>query len=119
MPIIIVNGKRTVVPSKNDLYEKEILTNILLALEGMGLDQASSDKQDEIISAINNISGVSSYNFVQKEDDSTNIYYGFASSTGWQIKKKEIATGVWTVASDSGDYDIAWADKENKTYNYT
>ena len=58
------------------------------------------------------------YNYIQSEEGATYKYYGFASSTGWQLKRKTLATGVWNIASGLGSYAAAWADKENKDYGY-
>jgi hypothetical protein len=59
------------------------------------------------------------YNYIQSDEDATYKYYGFASTDGWKFKRKTLATGVWEVASGTGDYDTAWADRENKDYDYT
>jgi len=58
------------------------------------------------------------YSYIQSEEDATYKYYGFASSSGWQIKRKTLASGVWMVAVGTGDYAAAWADKANKSYGY-
>lgn len=62
--------------------------------------------------------GTSSYNYVQKDEGVTYIYYGFASTTGWKFKRKTIATGVWMVATGVGDYATNWTDRASKTYVY-
>ena len=62
--------------------------------------------------------GLSAYNYIQSEEDATYKYYGFASATGWQFKRKTLATGIWKIVAGLGSYDTAWADKENKTYGY-
>jgi hypothetical protein len=59
-----------------------------------------------------------SYNYIQSDEDATYKYYGFISTAGWRFKRKTLATGVWEVASGTGDYDAAWADRENKEYGY-
>lgn len=62
--------------------------------------------------------GTSSYNYIQKDEGATYVYYGYASSTGWKIKRKTVATGVWEQAIGTGDYDTNWADRALKTYSY-
>lgn len=80
---------------------------------------ATEEKQDDMITAINGISGTTPYNYIQKDEGATYIYYGYASPTGWKIKRKTVATGVWEVADGSGDYDTNWAARASKTYMYT
>lgn len=63
--------------------------------------------------------GGSVYNYIQSEEGATYKYYGYASATGWKIKRKTLATGVWMVDEGTGDYDTAWADRANKSYAYT
>lgn len=83
------------------------------------LNPATEEKQDDMITAINGISGTTPYNYIQKDEGATYIYYGYASPTGWKIKRKTVATGVWEVADGSGDYDTNWAARASKTYMYT
>lgn len=59
------------------------------------------------------------YNYIQSEETATYKYYGYASSTGWQIKRKTLATGVWEIDAGLGDYDTAWAARATHTYSYT
>lgn len=61
---------------------------------------------------------VANWEFQDKDAQTVYIYYGFSTSTDWKIKRKTIATEVWGTASGTGDYAIAWADRENKTYSY-
>lgn len=70
-------------------------------------------KQDDIIEAVSG-----SYNYIQSDEGATYKYYGYASSTGWQFKRKTLATGVWMIARGIGDYDTAWADRVGKSYAY-
>jgi hypothetical protein len=65
------------------------------------------------------LSSTTTYNFIQSEETATYKYYGYASSTGWQIKRKTLATGVWEVDAGLGDYDTNWVDRASKTYAYT
>lgn len=79
---------------------------------------ATEAKQDSMIEAINNISGTSTYNYIQSDTTATYKYYGFASATGWRIKRKTLSSGIWQVAQGEGNYDAAFSDRANKTYNY-
>lgn len=84
------------------------------------IDTSSMEaNQVEMIEAINNVSGISTYNYIQREAGSSYKYYGFASDTGWQLKRKELATGIWLIDEGTGDYNTAWADRANKTYDLT
>jgi len=59
------------------------------------------------------------FEFEDKDTQSVYIYYGFSKATTpvqWQIKRKTIASSVWTTATGSGDYATAWADRVNKSY---
>jgi hypothetical protein len=58
------------------------------------------------------------YNFIQSAETVTYKYYGFVCTGGWQIKRKTLATGVWEVAADVGDYATAWAARADKDYGY-
>jgi len=81
--------------------------------------QATEDKQDAEIVLLGDIkTTLTTYNYIQSEETATYKYYGFANATGWQIKRKTLTTGVWEVASETGDYATAWADRAGKTYNY-
>lgn len=82
------------------------------------INPATSEKQDDIITAINGISGGTTYNYVQSETGATYKYFGYASSDGWKIKRKTLLTGVWEQASGTGDYETAWSQKSLKDYNY-
>jgi hypothetical protein len=62
--------------------------------------------------------GPNDYNYIQSDEDATYKYYGYMSSGGWRIKRKTLATNVWEVSTGLGDYDTAWADRDNKTYSY-
>lgn len=75
---------------------------------------ATEDKQDEIIAAL----GGSPYNFIQKDEGATYIYFGYTNGTDWKIKRKTVATGVWEVSTGTGDYDTNWTDRAIKTYVY-
>lgn len=67
--------------------------------------------------------GTTSYNYIQSEDTGTYKYYGYASSTGWQIKRKTLATGVWEIVYDDftgtyGNFDDAWTARAGLSYSY-
>ena len=93
----------------------QFLYRKILNTTGSVINHVTEEKQDDIIIAVNVISDITPYNYIQSETTSTYKYYGYASSTGWKIKRKTIATGIWMVASGTGDYDTAWADRANKT----
>jgi len=80
---------------------------------GDEVNVATSEKQDEIIAALGG-----SYSYVQKDDAGAYIYFGYASSTGYQIKRKTTATGIWMVVTGTGDYATNWASRASKTYVY-
>jgi hypothetical protein len=74
---------------------------------------------EETLQAVLSAQGGSVYNYIQSAEDATYKYYGYASSTGWKIKRKTLATGVWEVAEGAGDYATAWADRATHSYSYT
>jgi hypothetical protein len=86
-------------------------TNILT----LEYNTATMDDTDKLMIYYDN----PEYSYIQSDEDATYKYYGYASSDGWQIKRKTLATGVWKVAVGTGDYDTAWADRASKTYSYT
>lgn len=86
----------------------------LLDDQGDVVNPATEETLQTLLTAF----GGSAYNFVQSDDDETYKYYGFASSTGWKIKRKTLASGIWEQSEGTGDYGTAWADRANKTYNY-
>ena len=91
---------------------------------GKLINPATEDKQNDTITAINNISGISSYNYIVSEETVTLKYYGYTSITGWQIKRKTLSTGVWEIADalftgTYADFDTAWAARAAITYSYT
>lgn len=63
-------------------------------------------------------SGGTPFNFIQKDEGATFVYFGYTNGTDWKFKRKTIATGVWEVATGTGDYDTNWADRAVKTYDY-
>jgi hypothetical protein len=73
---------------------------------------------EETLQAVLSATGGSTYTYIQSAATVTYKYYGYYSSTGWQIKRKTLASGVWEKASGLGDYDTAWADRANKSYSY-
>lgn len=90
-----------------------VATNVL-ALE---FDTTGMDNNDDLLIYYDDVTVVEVYNFVQKEETGSYKYYGYAMKGGWKIKRKVLATGVWGVAYDYGDYATAWADRANKIYN--
>jgi hypothetical protein len=62
--------------------------------------------------------GSASYNYVRSDDTGVYKYYGFADPTGWQFKRKTLATGVWELSEGLGDFDTNWTDRAIKTYTY-
>jgi hypothetical protein len=108
-----------VVLSHNTVWDPDIFdyvaeTQSVVVTDELTVIADIPDKSDRELGVVS----ISSCNFIQSEEDAIYKYYGFASSTGWQIKRKTLATGIWKVASGEGDYDAAWADKENKIYGY-
>lgn len=95
-------------------FEQQQLKNAT----GVLINPITNEKGDEIVAAVNAISGTTPFNYIQSDTTATLKYYGYASSTGWKIKRKTLATGVWEVASAAGDYVTAWADRANKNYSY-
>ena len=77
------------------------------------INPATEEKQDAIIAALGG-----AYFYVQKDDAGAYIYFGYASPTGWQFKRKTSATGIWMVATGTGDYATNWAGRVGKTYVY-
>jgi hypothetical protein len=73
---------------------------------------------EETLQAVLAATGGSTYTYIQSATTALYKYYGYYSATGWQIKRKTLATGVWQKATGLGDYDTAWADRANKTYSY-
>lgn len=91
------------------------IENVSVSVDTTGL--ATEAKQDDMITAINGISGGTSYNYIQSaENESGYNYDGFASSSGWKIMRETIATAKMQYALGTGDYDTAWADRVNKSY---
>jgi hypothetical protein len=74
---------------------------------------------EETLQAVLAASGGSTYNYIQSETTASYKYYGYASSTGWKIKRKTLATGVWEVAEGTGDYDTNWSNRASQSYAYT
>jgi hypothetical protein len=61
--------------------------------------------------------GTSTWYYVQKETGATYKYYGYASSTGWKIMRKTLATGVFGYAQDTAEaYETGWANRTTHTY---
>ena len=91
--------------------------------ENVGIKNSSDTRinpaTEETLQAVLAASGVSTYNYIQSDTGATYKYYGYASATGWQFKRKTLSTGVWMIADGTGDYDTAWADRANKAYAYT
>lgn len=78
---------------------------------------------EETLQSILAASGGSVYNYILSETTGTYKYYGFTSSTGYQVKRKTLATGVWEVATGTyptpyADFDAAWAARASLTYAY-
>jgi len=78
-------------------------------------NNSTKAKQDEIISAINNLQ---IYNFIQSEETVTYKYYWFASSIWWKIKRKTLSTWIWEITYWVWDYNTAWTDRIDHTYTY-
>lgn len=91
----------------------------LISKDGVLVNPAT----EETLQALLDASGGTSYNYIQSETGATYKYYGFSNLTGWQIKRKTLATGVWEIAYELftetyADFDAAWADRASITYNY-
>jgi hypothetical protein len=92
-------------------------------LTSSNVNPATEEKQDDIITAIGNIGGGVSYNYVKSEETGTYKYYGFSSTTGWQIKRKTLATGIWEIAYEDytetyANFDAAWTARAVLVYTY-
>lgn len=83
------------------------------------LDEQVNPATEETLQAVLAASGGVTYNYIQKDEGATYIYYGFASSTGWKFKRKTVANGIWQIASGLGDYNTEWPNRASKTYNNT
>ena len=84
-----------------------------MAIEQGGADTTPSE---QLLEQIAQASG--SFNFIQKDEGATYIYFGYTDGTNWLFKRKTVATGVWQRAAGTGDYDTNWADRAAKTYTY-
>ena len=78
----------------------------------------------QIIDGVEIGAGGITYNYIQAEETATYKYYGFSSATGWQIKRKTLATGLWQYADGlfSGTYatyEAAWAARSSIYYANT
>jgi hypothetical protein len=63
------------------------------------------------------LGGGTTWFYVQKETGATYKYYGYASSTGWKIMRKTLATGVFSYAQDTAeDFATGWANRATHTY---
>jgi hypothetical protein len=119
IPVRIVDEDGFVNKKQDFKFSKEgaLIVEPTRVGQGGGGADTSLLATEETLQAVLASSG-SSYNFVQSEEGATYEYYGFASSTGWRIKRMTVATGIWKVAEGTGDYDTAWADRASKTYIY-
>jgi hypothetical protein len=91
----------------------------IISKDGVLVNPATEETLQAVLAA----TGGTTYNYIQSEEGATYKYYGYSSSTGWQIKRKTLASGVWEIASglftgSYSTYDLAWADKAIITFNY-
>ncbi len=87
---------------------------------------ATEDKQDDIITAIEGISGGSSatpldtYTYIQKDTSGgTYKYYGYADANtpaGWAIKRITISTNLAEYIKGTTDYSTNWTGRAGLTY---
>lgn len=107
----------------NFSFDESYLQNTQLILteneDGTSISRQKTIATEETLQAVLSAQGGSTYNFIQSATDSLYKFYGYASSTGWKIKRKTLASGVWEVAEGLGDYDTAFSDRANKSYSYT
>ena len=94
------------------MSSKATVVKILNTLN-LPVNVMTTEKGDEIIAALGG-----AYSYVQKDDAGAYIYFGYASSTGYQIKRKTTATGIWMVVTGTGDYATNWTGRVGKTYVY-
>lgn len=126
IPVRLSNGKK--------FYE--ILSNIGTQIGGAvdTSDLATEAKQDNIITAIENIeidtsdlatedtlktlqSVFDGYQIYAYSDDGTTLYAIYQNTSGaWIIKKLINATGIVTYSKGSSDASIAWTNKASQTY---
>ncbi len=91
----------------------------LLSSDGEDLNPATEDKQDDIISAINNSGGGINYAFVDKDDGATYVYFGFKQWDGenWKIMRKTVATGKFQYAYGTSGYNTNWTNRASLSYS--
>jgi hypothetical protein len=126
IPVRLSNGKK--------FYE--ILSNIGTQIGGAvdTSDLATEAKQDNIITAIENIeidtsdlatedtlktlqSVFDGYQIYAYSDDGTTLYAIYQNTSGaWIIKKLINATGIVTYSKGSSDASTAWTNKASQTY---
>jgi hypothetical protein len=86
-------------------------------------DLATSAKQDDIIAAIQE--AAPTVRIAEDSGDATIKYFGFApagtseASTAWQIKRKDVSTGVTRFMYPSGDagFNFAWDNRESESFS--
>lgn len=89
------------------------------------INPATSEKQDAIISAINNISGSSNYKNIVDDYSTPNIIYigdaqiGSATSSAvWRIQKINKTTGTVITWADGNDsFDNVWDNRLSLIYS--
>ena len=79
---------------------------------------------EETLQAVLAASGGTTYNYVKMDEGATYTYFGYTSTTGWQIKRMTNADTSLLYADGlfSGtyaDFDTAWAARASITYAYT
>jgi hypothetical protein len=72
--------------------------------------------EEQIDAALSFSGGTADWQWEDKDTQSVYIYYGYSKTSEWQIRRKTIATSVYTTAEGTGDYATAWSDRENKIY---
>lgn len=100
-----------------------VLVHLLNAL-GLKINPATEEKQDSIITAINNISGGGDY--ITKVDvaSGTITYVGVAVPTSttstavWKIMRIDTTSGVTILFADgNGNYDNIWDNRSSLSYS--
>lgn len=104
--------------SDGKAFYKAIMSSISGGFNTSGL--ATSDKQNEIITAIGTIGGNATalYTYVQKDTSgATYKYYGYMKSDGgWYIKRITISTNLAEFAVGTTDYTTNWTGRSGLSY---
>ncbi len=98
--------KRTSWPNGSMVHVKQ--TNSLYVL---------LNKKWNLLTSNSLFDNLEAHEFKNKETQYVYIYYGFANTDDWKIKRKTISTNVWKTAIGTGSYANAWSNRNNITYS--